>query len=308
VFGLRQGVTVLVLGVSTLAIVSTQGLGSPAFADSAAYELYCPGTPVGNLVFNDVVTTGTISPSAPAAGEHFQLTGYQTTLVLPSSVVGAAAALGNTDISGTATTQVDATGASPSSAPQSAASFDVPIPSPVPDQGLSIDFPVSAASVGPFTATGTSITIKQDKRTHLTLEISGSSLILNCTAHRNHSKASGIVPSAPYSTPIFPVIAVAETPLIISTTSLPNGRIGQEYSATMTAAGGNPPYIWKLATGSSRLPQGLKLNRHSGVITGMPNHRDAGTFTFTVEALDEKTSTKPHTQNSTTKVLSITIS
>ena len=76
----------------------------------------------------------------------------------------------------------------------------------------------------------------------------------------------------------------------------------------MTAGGGNPPYIWKLAAGSAKLPQGLKLNRHTGVVSGIPNHRDAGTSTFTVEVLDKKPSTKPHTQNAATKALSITIS
>ena len=35
-----------------------------AFADSSAYELFCPGTPVGNIVLNGVITTGTITPAA----------------------------------------------------------------------------------------------------------------------------------------------------------------------------------------------------------------------------------------------------
>ncbi len=291
-----------------LAIVSAPGLGSPAYADSTPYELYCPHTPVGNFVFNDVVTSGTMTPPDPGAGGTFQLTDYQTTLVLPSSLVGAAAALGDTDMSGTSITQVHATGASPSAAPQSTGSFDVPIPSPVPDQGIVIHVPTSSATVGPFTASGENITLTQDKRTRLTLEVSGSALVLNCTAHRNHSEPTGIVRSAPYTPPIAPVIAVATTPLIITTTGLHDATVGQEYSATMTAVGGNPPYIWKLAPGSAKLPQGLKLNRRAGVIMGMPNHRDAGTFTFTVEVLDKKTTTKPRTQDVTTKALSITVS
>jgi hypothetical protein len=307
-FGLRRGVTVLALGVSTLATVSAQGLGSPAYADSTPYELYCPHTPVGNFVFNDVVTSGAITPPDPGAGETFQLTDYQTTLVIPSSLVGAAAALGDTEMSGTAITEVHATGASPSAASQSTGSFDVRIPSPIPDQGMVVHVPTSATTVGPFTASGVNIALTQDKRTRLTLEVSGSALVFNCTAHRNHSEPTGIVRAAPYTTPIAPVIAVATTPLVITTTALHDAKVGQEYSATMTAVGGNPPYIWKLAPGSAKLPQGLELNRRTGVITGKPNHRDSGAFPFTVEVLDKKTTTKPRTQDVTTKALSITVS
>jgi hypothetical protein len=97
---------------------------------------------VGNVVLNDVVTSGALSPLNPVSGEQFQLTNYQTTLAIPSSIASAAAALGNSDLSGTVTSQIDASGASPSSVPAGTATFDVPIPSPVPDQGVVIDSPV----------------------------------------------------------------------------------------------------------------------------------------------------------------------
>ncbi len=37
------------------------------------YELYCPGSPVGDLVLNDTTTTATITPSTLAQGQQFQL-------------------------------------------------------------------------------------------------------------------------------------------------------------------------------------------------------------------------------------------
>ena len=77
------------------------------------YELYCPGTPVGNIVLNNVATTGTITPADPTPGEQFNLTGYQNTLTIPSSIASAAAALGNSAITGTATATVNANGATP---------------------------------------------------------------------------------------------------------------------------------------------------------------------------------------------------
>jgi Bacterial Ig-like domain (group 3) len=69
-------------------------------------------------------------------------------------------------------------------------------------------------------------------------------------------------------------------PLSITTTSLPKAKIGKAYSATLTATGGNGPYTWSLAVGSSKLPKGLKLSS-AGAFSGKP--KKAGTFHFTVE-------------------------
>ena len=38
-------------------------------------------------------------------------------------------------------------------------------------------------------------------------------------------------------------------PLSITTTSLPAGTDGVPYSATVTATGGLPPYIWSVSAG-----------------------------------------------------------
>ena len=91
----------------------------------------------------------------------------------------------------------------------------------------------------------------------------------------------------------------------ITATSLPSGTVKAPYTATLTAAGGNLPYRWSLASGSGRLPPGLKL-KPTGVISGKP--RQAGTYSFTVQVVDTKSKTKPHTRNTATAMLSITIS
>ncbi len=75
-----------------------------------------------------------------------------------------------------------------------------------------------------------------------------------------------------------------------------------KYSTTLTATGGNPPYKWSVSSG--RLPAGLHL-RTSGVVSGKP--KVSGTFEFTVKVVDHTTKTKPHTQRTATKTLSITI-
>ena len=70
-------------------------------------------------------------------------------------------------------------------------------------------------------------------------------------------------------------------------------------------SGGNPPYKWSLAPGSSSLPPGLRLST-KGVISGKAT--TAGSYSFTVQVVDKKTKTKPHIQNTATATLSITIS
>lgn len=66
-------------------------------------------------------------------------------------------------------------------------------------------------------------------------------------------------------------------PLNITSSSLPNGRIGAAYSAALAATGGKSPYSWSLIGGT--LPAGLKLNAATGAISGTP------TVTVTAAAL-----------------------
>jgi len=80
-------------------------------------------------------------------------------------------------------------------------------------------------------------------------------------------------------------IVITVAPLQITTTSLSSGTEGTAYSATVTAAGGVPPYInWNVNTGS--LPAGLTINSSTGVISGTPTA--LGTSTFTVQVTDSE--------------------
>jgi len=55
--------------------------------------------------------------------------------------------------------------------------------------------------------------------------------------------------------------------LSIATTSLPEGFVGEPYSATLKATNGVPPYLWSLVSGT--LPAGLNL-QPDGTIVGAP--------------------------------------
>ncbi len=89
-------------------------------------------------------------------------------------------------------------------------------------------------------------------------------------------------------------------PLKITTTSLPDGTVGQAYSQAVSATGGKPPYSFSLApTNPGSLPTGLSLDT-GGTISGTPT--TASTFNFTVQATDTSSP-----QQTAQQPLSITI-
>lgn len=212
------GMALLVLGAVIEFSVNTQ-TPAAALAASAPYELYCPGTPLGSVVLNDVTTSATISPAAPTSGEQFTLSGYQTAVTIPSSLVSAVAAL-QPDLEGSATPQVDVTGATPAILAFGPLNFDVPIPTPVPGGGLSMILPSAPQSVGPFTAMSSDIVVQEDGRVGLMFKVSGNSVDLNCTAYANDTVTpSGVTTSAPSASPISPVIVTAGSPTTTSASS-----------------------------------------------------------------------------------------
>ena len=140
--------------------------------------------------------------------------------------------------------------------------------------------------------------------------------------------ASGVLSGTPTIAGTFPITLTASNgigtnatqaftltvgAISITTSSLPTGSVYSKshkitYSATLSASGGNPPYKWSLASGSTPLPPGLKLSS-AGVISGKATA--AGVYPFTVQVVDtktKKTKTTPSTQNTATKTLSINIS
>src|SRR5579863_5739246 len=199
------------LGVGMVIVGIASGPGAPAFADSTPYELYCPGTPVGDIALNDVTTSGSITPATVSAGTQFNVTGYQTTVSLPASLGSAAQSVSPT-LSGSATGTIDVTGGAPASMGTGTLNFSVTLPSPVTSP-VALAVPTTPVSIGPFTASGSQVTAQNNSSTTLTLIVSGSPLALTCTSYPNDTTStSGILPPgtpAPTVPPVAPVIATS---------------------------------------------------------------------------------------------------
>jgi hypothetical protein len=94
---------------------------------------------------------------------------------------------------------------------------------------------------------------------------------------------------------------VSPPPTLTITTSspLPGGTVGSDYSQTFAVSGGTPSYSWSVISGS--VPAGLTLNPSTGVLSGTPSA--PGSSNFTIRVSD---SSQP-TPGTTTKPFSLTI-
>ncbi|MDL2221291.1 Ig domain-containing protein [Parabacteroides sp. OttesenSCG-928-N08] len=73
---------------------------------------------------------------------------------------------------------------------------------------------------------------------------------------------------------------VAPIALVITTQSLPDGELFASYNAMLQGTGKDmDKFTWKVVDG--KLPDGLSLNAHNGVIYGKPTK--TGTFSFTIQ-------------------------
>lgn len=76
-------------------------------------------------------------------------------------------------------------------------------------------------------------------------------------------------------------VSAATDPLVVATSSLPDGRQGQAYFAQLFALGGSAPRRWSWSSGA--LPAGVEIHG-DGVLSGVPT--ETGAFTFTVRVID----------------------
>jgi hypothetical protein len=82
-------------------------------------------------------------------------------------------------------------------------------------------------------------------------------------------------------------------PPTTTTNATPLAEVGLQYMDTLDAAGGSSPYTWSVAAG--RLPPGLVIDPHSGVIRGVPESRWSAPFTVRVTSSTGASSISPLT-------------
>jgi len=204
---------------------------SPVYADTPAYELYCPGTPIGNIVLNDVVTTGTLSGS----GSTYNLTNYTTKVTIPQNLVTASSAFGST-ISGSATAGVTVTGATPATMSSGTIQFSSPIPTPL--AAVTLQLPTPAGTLGPFTSTGGTVTVSTQPTSSLTLLVSGNPLSLSCKSYPNNTlPTESNATSPPPGNPTSQVIATSSGAATTPTTAPPTAPASSTLPQTGPGAG-----------------------------------------------------------------------
>ncbi len=146
-----------------------------------------------------------------------------------------------------------------------------------------------AATVTPDNATNKKVRWTSDNETVATVSedgvvtaVAGGTAVITATTHDGLFTATCTVTvNSPDAAPT------------ITTDTLPDGKVGEAYSQTLTATG-TAPITWSIDGG---LPAGLSLNADTGEISGTPTAE--GTATFTVKATNSA--------GSNTKELSITI-
>ena len=101
----------------------------------------------------------------------------------------------------------------------------------------------------------------------------------------------------------FSIVIHPPTLTIVTAAALPSGTVGTSYSQQFSVVGGTPPYTWSAGTG---LPPGLSFDASKVILSGTPS--SAGTFTFTLQALDSAgaTTSRSFTISITAATLTLT--
>lgn len=154
-----------------------------------------------------------VLPAAPAPGQRFSLSGFQTEVTFPQGVVSALAQM--SPITGKVKGTVLLVGATPQSRAVSEP-FVATVPSSLPATGLKFLVPVHPAGLGTFTATSQAVTVEEASRFLLTLEVDrggqAQTRAPTCTAFANATP--DFEPAHPWVGTREPPLADAITPVI----------------------------------------------------------------------------------------------
>jgi hypothetical protein len=107
------------------------------------------------------------------------------------------------------------------------------------------------------------------------------------------------VPATSASKSLVISIAAQYAPLVITTTTLPDARVGRDYLQAVRATGGLNPYTWSLASGV--LPPGMTGSASQGTVFGRPT--TTGTWSFVAGVHDSQAVRASDTQTLQIRVI-----
>jgi hypothetical protein len=156
-----------------------------------------------------------------------------------------------------------------------------PAPLPQGQVGIPYSATLTASGTAPYTW-GAPIGLP----TGLSLTPSGATATISGTPTSAGAFAFSITvqDASPATNTFTSTITITPPPFTITTSSLPQGKEGTSYTATLSASGGTAPYNWSISSGS--LPSGLILQATSGYVSGIPDLGTYGSTSFTVNVTD----------------------
>jgi large repetitive protein len=262
----------LLANAAIVAVITTSA--GPAAADTAPYPVTC-SWPYSAPFATTAVTTGSLSTSPVLAGGGETLNNYGISVTIPESVVDFAVANGNTALTGSVSTQIDATGISPAATPETLAASTGTLTEGEPAT-VSTQPPASAPV---FTAaTSGTVAVAQDASltVNFTALVDGIPLpipvTIDCTTTQTDidSTVVATVPDAPASISVTPG----------------NGQISISWTAPY--GGGYPVsgYVITAAAvgGGSVLSQALNTSATSTILGGLTN---GTSYDVTVAAVNQ---------------------
>ena len=139
----------------------------------------------------------------------------------------------------------------------------------------------------PFAATGftKSVAVKPGKSVSLGVSLFGT-IPGNYTGELSMTFDVLTAKGVSLTGSVTPASALAVTTF----SQLPSGAVTSPYLATLTAAGGAPPYTWSVA-GGSQLPSGLTMGSNGQITGTLASSVGVGTYSFTVQATDSQNQT-----------------
>lgn len=278
----------------TVAATNIAGTGAVSSASNSVTPATVPGAPsIGTATAGDSQVSVTFN--APIANGGSAITGYTATSS-PGSITGSGAG-SPVIVSGlingvTYTFTVTATNAV-GTGPASLSSGPVtPIAPPIAAGSSTTVAYDSNSNAIPLSLSGgaaTSVSVTT-AAAHGALTVSGNSISYTPTTGFFGSDAFSYTAtnSSGTSAPATVSLVVSAPAITVSPSTLPAASIGVAYSQSLTASGGQAPYVFSTTLASGSLPAGLSLAAN-GTITGTPTA--AGLFSFTVRGTDSSTTT-----------------